>query len=126
MAEVAGASWRTGLVFGKFMPVHNGHLALIRYAAARCDRLLVLLCSQPWEAIDGSLRLQWVAQALADELGDTNGIEVHHCTDELPYSGLPSPEISGVPDRSLASSPADDTLTRCVTLSCRSRTKMSM
>jgi HTH-type transcriptional repressor of NAD biosynthesis genes len=30
-----------GLVIGKFMPVHNGHIALINFAASQCDELIV-------------------------------------------------------------------------------------
>lgn len=39
--------FRQGLVVGKFSPLHRGHEALIAYAAARCERLLVLAYSQP-------------------------------------------------------------------------------
>lgn len=51
---------KTGLVLGKFMPVHNGHLALIRFALQHCDQLLVLLCHHPGEPISGAQRLQWL------------------------------------------------------------------
>lgn len=84
--------WRTGLVLGKFMPFHRGHLALIRFAAARCERLVVLVCTQDWEPVDGKLRLHWVRTCLAGE----PTVEVRHCTDELPYTGLQSREISRI------------------------------
>ena len=32
---------RRGLVIGKFMPVHKGHLALIDFALTQCDELIV-------------------------------------------------------------------------------------
>lgn len=88
----------TGLVLGKFMPLHNGHLALIRFAAARCRRLIVLVCTQRWEPIDPHLRFRWVEESL----DGTPGIEVHHCTAELPYSDMPSAEISTIWGRYLA------------------------
>lgn len=48
------------------MPVHEGHLALIRFAAAQVDELLVLVCVNPSEPIPGPLRLQWMQQSLHD------------------------------------------------------------
>ena len=35
----------TGLIIGKFMPLHRGHMVLIDYARSRVDRLTVLVCS---------------------------------------------------------------------------------
>jgi HTH-type transcriptional regulator, transcriptional repressor of NAD biosynthesis genes len=37
----------TGLVVGKFSPLHAGHQALIAFAEARCDRLILLSYSSP-------------------------------------------------------------------------------
>nr|WP_315381822.1 AAA family ATPase [uncultured Sphingomonas sp.] len=37
----------TGLVVGKFAPLHKGHEALIAFARARCDRLVILSYSKP-------------------------------------------------------------------------------
>lgn len=83
---------RVGLVFGKFMPLHKGHLALIRFARARCRRLVVFVCTQTWEPIPGALRCGWVVNAVEDHAG----IEVRHCQEELPYAGRPSREISAI------------------------------
>ena len=44
---------KTGLVFGKFNPVHNGHISMIRYAKKHCEHLYVLLCIGDGE-IDGN------------------------------------------------------------------------
>jgi HTH-type transcriptional regulator, transcriptional repressor of NAD biosynthesis genes len=30
---------KRGLVIGKFMHIHNGHIALIDFAASQCDEL---------------------------------------------------------------------------------------
>lgn len=35
--------YKTGLVFGKFYPLHNGHINLINQAAMQCETLYVLL-----------------------------------------------------------------------------------
>lgn len=49
-----------GLVLGKFMPPHAGHLHLIAVARALCDALVVLVGSQPGEPLDGDVRLAWM------------------------------------------------------------------
>jgi HTH-type transcriptional repressor of NAD biosynthesis genes len=49
---------KQGLVIGKFLPLHQGHEALIRYAASQCDELIVLLGVKKDEAIPGHLRLK--------------------------------------------------------------------
>ncbi len=49
-----------GLVFGKFMPLHKGHQALIHFALQHCDELLVVLCHTAQEPIGGGVRLQWL------------------------------------------------------------------
>ncbi len=56
-----------GLVFGKFMPVHNGHLALIDFAAQRCDQLTVSMSVAPHDPIAPDLRLGWLRTLLADQ-----------------------------------------------------------
>ena len=55
-----------GLVFGKFMPVHRGHLALIAFAAQRCDRLTVSISVTPDDPIAPDLRLGWLRTLLAN------------------------------------------------------------
>ncbi|GAB3987311.1 nicotinamide-nucleotide adenylyltransferase [Spirosoma daeguense] len=55
----------TGLVFGKFMPVHNGHLALIDFARKQCDHLIVSMTVAPDDVIDATLRLGWLTELLA-------------------------------------------------------------
>lgn len=49
-----------GLIIGKFLPLHKGHLHLIDEAAKRCDTLTVILFSLPTEPIPGSLRFDWL------------------------------------------------------------------
>lgn len=39
--------FNTGLVVGKFSPLHRGHQALIDHALTRCERVLLLSWSQP-------------------------------------------------------------------------------
>ncbi|MEP6728898.1 MAG: AAA family ATPase [Bacteroidota bacterium] len=51
---------RNGLLLGKFMPFHNGHIALADFALANTDELLILVCAHKNEIIDGSIRYNWV------------------------------------------------------------------
>lgn len=55
----------TGLVFGKFMPVHAGHLALIDFARQQCDHLIVSMSYTPTDPIPPTLRLAWLTELLA-------------------------------------------------------------
>lgn len=59
----------TGLVVGKFAPLHKGHEALIAFAQALCDRLVILSYSKP--ELPGSLperRDAWLAALYPDAL----------------------------------------------------------
>ena len=55
----------TGLIFGKFIPVHQGHLALIEFARKQCDRLIVSMSVTPEDPISPELRLGWLTELLA-------------------------------------------------------------
>lgn len=50
----------SGLVFGKFMPLHLGHLLLLRFAEESCQHLTIVVCSVTDEPIPGHIRFQWV------------------------------------------------------------------
>lgn len=52
-----------GLVLGKFMPLHKGHEALIETALNMCDKLVVLICSEKDEPIQGYKRHYNLARA---------------------------------------------------------------
>lgn len=51
-----------GLVIGKFLPVHNGHLALISFAARQCDEVIVSMSDADTDTIDINLRYDWLKQ----------------------------------------------------------------
>lgn len=53
---------KRGLVIGKFMPIHKGHIALINFAAEHCDELIVSMSFTPEDKIDPVLRFQWIKQ----------------------------------------------------------------
>jgi len=56
---------KRGLVIGKFMPLHRGHLALIEFAAGQCDELIVSLSWTTADPIPGALRFDWLRSELA-------------------------------------------------------------
>lgn len=68
---------RRGLVLGKFMPPHLGHLHLVEVARSQVERLTILVCSLRREPIDGCLRYEWMR-----ELAPT--ARVIHVSDENP------------------------------------------
>ncbi|TGE08834.1 cytidyltransferase [Hymenobacter fodinae] len=48
------------LVFGKFLPFHLGHKALIDFARQHCDLLTVLVCVSDQETTPSIVRTEWV------------------------------------------------------------------
>ena len=69
-----------GLVLGKFMPVHNGHLHLIDTAIEQCEIVYVMVCSLKSEPINGKLRWSWLQMIYS---GYKN-VRIIHCEDENP------------------------------------------
>jgi len=58
---------RKGFVFGKFMPFHKGHEAMIRFALSHCDIVSVLVCCSNRETLPAAVRESWVAATFRDE-----------------------------------------------------------
>jgi HTH-type transcriptional regulator, transcriptional repressor of NAD biosynthesis genes len=67
----------TGLILGKFMPIHKGHQYLIDFALQQVEHLTVIVGSLADEPIPGQLRYQWVKELYP-------AVNVQHCTDENP------------------------------------------
>jgi len=57
---------KRGLVIGKFMPIHNGHIALIQFASTLCDELIVSMSYQERDVIPGQLRFSWLLEIFKD------------------------------------------------------------
>ena len=81
----------TGLIIGKFMPLHQGHIALINFAAERCDKLIVLVCALPGEPIPGSQRLSWVQQTFRNN----RSVIVEYTDEALPAAQESCRIVSG-------------------------------
>lgn len=75
-----GKRFKNGLALGKFMPIHNGHVHMIREAAKECETVHVMVCSRLCEPIDGYRRFRWAEFIFNDD----DNINVIHCPDENP------------------------------------------
>lgn len=56
-----------GLVIGKFMPIHNGHVALITFAASQCDELIVSMSYTLEDKINPDLRFEWIKEIFKNQ-----------------------------------------------------------
>jgi HTH-type transcriptional repressor of NAD biosynthesis genes len=56
-----------GLVIGKFLPIHIGHIALIRFAAQQCNELIVSMSYTPQDPINPQLRFSWIQEIFKNE-----------------------------------------------------------
>lgn len=75
--------FRTGLVVGKFAPLHLGHEQVIRAALAVCDRVVLLSYSRPeFPGCNPARRAAW----LAGRFPETTRIVLDHATEPLPYN----------------------------------------
>jgi len=84
---------KKGLVFGKFMPLHKGHLALVEFAASKCDLLYVVICYTGNEEIPGTIRKQWLYAAL-EKYKNVIPVPFQYSENELPNSSAYSPHAS--------------------------------
>ncbi len=76
---------KQGLVFGKFMPVHAGHLALIAFAQSQCEHLIVSMSFLDDDPIGHTLRFSWLQRIFE---GQSN-ITVVEKLDEFDDGNLP-------------------------------------
>ena len=82
-------------VFGKFLPFHKGHEAMINFALTKCDLLTVLICCSDKETIPGFVRKTWIDKTFENE----KKIEVrtyNYFESELPNSSESSEIISEI------------------------------
>jgi HTH-type transcriptional regulator, transcriptional repressor of NAD biosynthesis genes len=79
---------KRGLVIGKFLPLHEGHIALIRNAAAQCDELIVSMSYTPSDPIDPARRFSWITETFKDQ----PAIHPFMIPDDFDNESLPLPE----------------------------------
>ncbi len=85
---------KVGLVLGKFLPPHLGHLFLVEFARRRVERLYIVVGSLKAEPIPGERRFDWMRQLCPDCI-------VLHLTDENPQQPEEHPDFWGIWERSL-------------------------
>jgi HTH-type transcriptional regulator, transcriptional repressor of NAD biosynthesis genes len=82
-----------GFVLGKFMPLHQGHLALIRFALTHCDFLTIIVCFTRHEPIEGIIRKQWLYQEL-EGVKNISFQSFPYNEEDLPNTSVSSREVS--------------------------------
>jgi HTH-type transcriptional regulator, transcriptional repressor of NAD biosynthesis genes len=77
------SEFQTAVVFGKFWPLHVGHLRLIREALSRADRVIVAV-NDGNEDVPAEVRMAWVAEecpsAAVVSAPDLCGHDTDQCT----------------------------------------------
>jgi HTH-type transcriptional regulator, transcriptional repressor of NAD biosynthesis genes len=82
-------------VFGKFLPFHKGHEAMINFALTKCSFLTVLVCCSDKENVFGNIRKAWIEKTFENEYS----IEVRifdYLESEMPNTSESSIEVSEV------------------------------
>ena len=79
---------KRGLVIGKFMPIHEGHIALIKFASAQCDELIVSMSYTDQDLIPHHLRFSWLQEIVKDNAS----IKPELVKDDFDDESLPWPE----------------------------------
>ncbi|GAB5526094.1 MAG: multifunctional transcriptional regulator/nicotinamide-nucleotide adenylyltransferase/ribosylnicotinamide kinase NadR [Roseivirga sp.] len=82
-------------VFGKFLPFHLGHKALIDFALEKCDNLTVLVCCSDREKIPCELRKSWIATTFEGHERLTVKA-FNYLESDLPNTSESSKEVSSV------------------------------
>jgi HTH-type transcriptional repressor of NAD biosynthesis genes len=77
-----------GLVIGKFMPVHEGHIALISFAASQCTEVIVSMSFTAADPINPHLRFAWLKNIFQPD----GKIKVHMVSDDFDDDQLPVKE----------------------------------
>lgn len=82
-------------VFGKFLPFHKGHEAMINFALSKCDFLTVLICCSNKENIPDTVRSSWIEKTFENE----KKVEVrtfNYFESELPNTSETSQSVSKI------------------------------
>jgi len=84
-----------GFVFGKYYPLHNGHLALIKHAEGLCKQLVVIVCASTSEFIGSDIRVGWLKQELA-AFANITVLAYDYDETDLPNTSVSSWDVSKV------------------------------
>ena len=84
-----------GLFFGSFNPIHNGHIALIKFALEHVETLYIFFGYPPSEKVGGLLRGQWLRE-ICREVGGDRVVVVETSENTLPYKKESDREVSKI------------------------------
>jgi len=84
-----------GFVFGKYYPLHNGHLELIKYARGLCKQLVVIVCASSKELIGSEIRANWLKEELAAFI-DITVLAFDYDEADLPNTSVSSWDVSKI------------------------------
>jgi HTH-type transcriptional regulator, transcriptional repressor of NAD biosynthesis genes len=80
-------------VFGKFLPFHKGHEAMMNFALTKCDFLTIMVCCSDNEGISGEIRKMWIEKNFADD--DRVMVKTFaYLESELPNTSESSPDVA--------------------------------
>jgi HTH-type transcriptional regulator, transcriptional repressor of NAD biosynthesis genes len=82
-------------VFGKFLPFHKGHQAMIGFALTQCDLLTVLVCCSDQEEISPLTRKGWLEETFKGESRIEVTVFRYHESD-YPNTSASSREVSKI------------------------------
>ena len=83
------SSYNQGVVIGRFLPPHNGHCYLVRFAQSYVHHLTLFLCSLPTEPIAGEVRYRWLQQLFPD-------VEIIHITESIRAAARGAPQAATI------------------------------
>lgn len=84
-----------GFVFGKYYPLHAGHMALIDYGKSLCKKLTVVVCASRQECLSSDLRVGWLKSEFCHR-DDIAIIAFDYDEAELPNTSTSSWSVSEV------------------------------
>ena len=82
-------------VFGKFLPFHKGHEAMINFALSKCDFLTVLVCCSDKESVPDTFRKAWIENTFENR----KNIEIrtiNYLESELPNTSETAESVSKI------------------------------
>ena len=79
---------KRGLVIGKFLPPHKGHLELIHFALQHCDELVISLSYTPEDPIPHPIRVNWLQEIFSD----FKNVSIRTIPDDFDDLSLPLPK----------------------------------
>lgn len=84
---------KTGFVFGKFMPFHKGHKAMIDFAKTKVDFLYVIVCASDKEDLPVFTRSHWITETYPFD-PNIQIISFEYTEKKLPNTSTPDKDVS--------------------------------